>query len=147
MTTFAPHRRLMTDDGPMVDDEMPDDGGSVTITLVGVMVAMLCLVSALALYAKAVTCAEKARATADQAALAGASAVLDPLTPGDPCHLARQVAHRNEARLVSCRVMSTSVQVEVSIDTVLGQSANGRARAGAPEGDAPQSDARAEAQG
>lgn len=124
-TTFARQRRPLS-----------DDGGSVTITLVGVMVAMLCLVSALAMYAKAVTCAERARAAADQAALAGASAVLDPLVPGDPCHRATQVAQRNDAHLVSCRVMSTSVQVEVAIDTVLGQSAHGLARAGAPEAQA-----------
>lgn len=116
--------------------EGPDDEGSMSVVVVGLLAVLMGLCAALATYAHAVTDAERVRLAADQAALAGASVVLGVAAPGGaPCDVAHDVAQRNGASLETCTEMSTGVQVTAARASVLTHVARAIARAGAPEGD------------
>lgn len=81
----------------------------------------------------------RAQSAADLAALAAArvpSALMtDPPVPDIPCGLAGQVAERNAARLVDCRVDDGDIRVVVSRSAVywgIPWTVTARARAGPP---------------
>ncbi|WP_338084028.1 Rv3654c family TadE-like protein [Dermacoccus abyssi] len=116
-----------------------NDSGSVTVTMLGVIVVLVLLAGVIVTYARTAIDTERTRLAADQAALAAASVLLgSSAQPGSsPCALAATTAERNGARVTSCVVRSTSVQVAVTRAAPLGREARGLARAGAPEGRGP----------
>ncbi|MFC0359097.1 hypothetical protein CYJ76_03905 [Kytococcus schroeteri] len=90
----------------------------------GSMVALLVGVAVLALLAAGVTAgqtwraASRARTAADLAALAGSGATSPTaLLPVPPCVAAAEVATRNGAQLVGCRVKDFDVTVVVRVDS------------------------------
>ena len=101
--------------------------------MVAVIGVLLFLAMGLAIAADVLTRAELARASADQAALAAASALLDVGAGRDPCAQARYAAVANGADVTRCRVFDTSVQVDVVLGGPLRQMIRASARAGAPE--------------
>lgn len=114
----------------------PDDEGSMSVVVVGLLAVLMGLCAALATYAHVVTDAERVRLAADQATLAGASVVLGVAAPGGaPCDVAHDVAQHNGASLETCTEMSTGVQVTAVRPSVLTHVARATARAGAPESD------------
>lgn len=114
------------------------DRGSGTVLVLAAGLVLLILLTTAVLLGAAATGAARAARAADLAALAGAD-VARGLAPGDPCTIAEQVASRNDAELISCRVTGedgTDVVVEVR-RTVLGPGvealeATGISRAGPP---------------
>lgn len=114
---------------------MRDEGGSISVAIVGIIGALVLLAGFLAIYAGVAVATERARLAADQAALAGASVLLGSSTSGtlSPCTHAVAAAERNAARVVHCDVRATSVQVEVVTSAPLGRQARSVARAGSPE--------------
>lgn len=110
--------------------------GSGTIAAVGAAgVVLICLTGGLAL-ASAVHASHRARAVADLAALAAASALQRGVTPAAACGQALQVARSNDAGLRGCAVrddLSAVVEVSAVVSlTVPGlpTEATARARAG-----------------
>ncbi|WP_338063870.1 Rv3654c family TadE-like protein [Actinomyces ruminis] len=75
----------------------------------------------------------RARAAADLAALAGATALTSVVAPADPCATAQQVAQANGAELAACTLDGEDVTVAVAVPTrILGipRRADAAARAG-----------------
>lgn len=115
-------------------------GSGTVLVLAGVLSLLVLLGTVLLLSATAVGAVQAARA-ADLAALAGAD-VARGLAPGDPCTVAEEVAGRNGADLVSCRVTGaddSEVVVEVGRPVLgprpgglEGLQATGTSRAGPP---------------
>ena len=110
--------------------------GSGTIAAVGAAgVILICLTGGLAL-ASAVHASHRARAVADLAALAAASALQRGAQPAAACGQAHQVARSNDAGLRGCAVRDDlSAVVEVSSVVTLAvpglpAEATARARAG-----------------
>lgn len=103
--------------------------GSISVIFVGAIAALLSLTLGLAAVADAFLTAERARAVADLAALAGGQAQSDPIAGKSPCKHAHSVAQRNGAAVVRCREFATSVQVTVRLNARVGH-ASAVARAG-----------------
>ena len=107
----------------------PDDEGSGTVLLLGIVCVAILLAGMLGLLAAAQGARGRAQAAADLAALAAASR-LQPYGGGDPCGVATETAGRNGGRVVSCTDEGGGVvRVRVEVETRIG-SAFAEARAG-----------------
>ncbi len=107
--------------------------GAGTILGLGLGIVVMMAAALLLLLTQATVAASRAAAAADLAALAAADSARG-ITAGQPCAVARDVAARNNARLVSCfQGAGETVQVgtEVTAGHLLGP-ARGLARAGPP---------------
>ena len=105
--------------------------GAATLLAVAMAGVLMMLGAALAVVGAMVVAHREAQASADLAALAGATAAA---RGGDACQAARDVARLNEGNVVACSVAGGSVTVEVRVPGPhwLGQQADldARARAG-----------------
>lgn len=105
--------------------------------LVGVMGVILLLMTGALVVVSAVHASTRARTAADQAALAGAAALLRG--QGDPCDAAAGLARVNRATLIDCSIAGDAVTVNVVVPaTVTARwglgSAHARSRAGPDPG-------------
>ncbi|GAA4118912.1 hypothetical protein GCM10022415_18430 [Knoellia locipacati] len=92
-----------------------DERGSGTVFVTGALGVLLILTAAAIQLGAAAGAAHRARAAADLAALAGASALQQG--GGDPCTRASEIVTRNGAHLQSCTLgAAESVRVRVGID-------------------------------
>lgn len=118
-----------------------DETGSGTVLAVGLIGVLLALSLALTGVVQAQSGTSRARAGADLAALAGATALTSVHAPGDPCAMAQRVAGANRATVTSCRVEGEDVIVDAAVEvSVLGArcTATASARAGpVPESTRP----------
>lgn len=103
-----------------------DDRGSGTVLTAALLVVVAGLASVVTTLGSAVLARHRAEAAADLAALAGATALVDPLAAapgaGAPCRRADAVAADNGASLLLCRATgdgSLSVTVAVAVSGVL----------------------------
>jgi secretion/DNA translocation related TadE-like protein len=120
--------------------------GSGTVLALGLGLVVIMATVMVVLLAQAAVMASRAAAAADLAALAAADAARG-IAAGEPCAVAREVAKRNDARVLSCAEgagETVQVRTELSAATSLGP-ATGLARAGPPPG--PAYDPSAEASG
>lgn len=109
--------------------------GSGTILAAGLGLVMIMATALIMLLAHSAVAASRAAAAADLAALAGADAARG-ITAGEPCDVARDIAARNHARVISCFVgpgETVQVGTEMNSGHWLGR-ARGLARAGPPPG-------------
>ena len=112
--------------------ESPERGAG-TVLALGLGMLVLAAAVLIVLLAQSAAMAFRAAAAADLAALAAADAAR-AITPGEPCAVAADVAHRNGARVLSClEGPGSTVQVRTELDshTAWG-GATGLARAGPP---------------
>ena len=92
-----------------------DEQGSGTVLVIAALGVLLVLMAAAMQVGAAAGAAHRARAAADLAALAGASALQQG--SGDPCSRAWELVARNGADLLSCTLgAAESVRVRVSTD-------------------------------
>lgn len=99
----------------------------------GLGLVLVMATASILLLAQATVTASRAASAADLAALAAADAFRG-ITVGDPCALARDVAIRNNASVLSCSEgagETVQVRIELSAGSILG-TASGLARAGPP---------------
>lgn len=110
----------------------PERGAGTVLALgLGLLVVLAAVV--IALLSQSAALASRAAAAADLAALGAADAARG-ITPGEPCSVAAEVAHRNGARVLSCAEgpgSTVQVRTELEVRTPLG-GATGLARAGPP---------------
>lgn len=116
------------------ESTVTSEQGSMTVLMAGLVCVVTALLAGLTLIASTMLAAERARAAADQAALAAANVLLNPAAGQDPCRAGQALAARNGARVVTCNVRETSVQVDVVLPALPVRDATAQARAGAPEG-------------
>ncbi|GAB3849097.1 Rv3654c family TadE-like protein [Nesterenkonia populi] len=123
----------------------PDEDGSGTVAAIGVIAGLMVLFAVVHLITAAAAAGAQAARAADLAALAAADTARG-LATGDPCAAAEQVAVRNSAAVLDCRVggeHETEVRVTVSVEAELlllpaqlsmpGTRAERTSRAGPPE--------------
>lgn len=92
-----------------------DERGSGTVLVTGALGVLLVLTAAAIQLGAAAGAAHRARAAADLAALAGASALQQG--SGDPCSRASELVTRNGGHLLSCTLgAAESVWVRASAD-------------------------------
>jgi secretion/DNA translocation related TadE-like protein len=117
---------------PGAHPECPERGAGTVLALgLGLLVVLTAVL--MVLLAQSAAMASRAAAAADLAALAAADAARG-ISPGDPCAVAADVAHRNHARILSCAEGAGStvqVRTELEVRTPVG-GATGLARAGPP---------------
>ncbi|SHE25482.1 Rv3654c family TadE-like protein [Actinomyces glycerinitolerans] len=109
------------------------DRGSGTVMVLGIIAVALCLALGATGLIQAQAAGGRARAAADLAALAGATALTSVVAPADPCATAQRVARANGAELAACTVDGEDVTVAVGVPTrILGvpRRADAAARAG-----------------
>ena len=87
--------------------------GSGTVSGIALVLMIGVLLAALAVGANMLITGTVARTAADQAALAGASALSEGVD--DPCSTASMVASANRGNLVSCEVIDEDVRVRVGV--------------------------------
>lgn len=107
--------------------------GSGTVLAAGLAMVVLVAAAVVMLLTQSAVHASRAASAADLAALAGADA-LRGITAGQPCAVAREVALRHAATVLSCvegAGNTLEVRTELLDRTVLG-AATGRSRAGPP---------------
>jgi secretion/DNA translocation related TadE-like protein len=107
--------------------------GSGSVLALGLGLVVIMATALVVLLAQSAVMASRAAAAADLAALAAADAARG-IAKGEPCAVAREVAHRNSARVLSCSEgagETVQVRTELSAATSLGP-ATGLARAGPP---------------
>ena len=107
-----------------------DDVGAASLAVVGVLVGVVVLASALVATGHVLAARSRVAGAADAAALAAADVVAG-LVPGAPCDRAAALATANRVRLAGCVVAGTTVTVAVA-DTVGGLAVTGLATAGPP---------------
>ncbi|ALV46994.1 hypothetical protein MB46_17420 [Arthrobacter alpinus] len=108
------------------------ENGAGTVLATGLVFAILVLMLMVMALGHAAVAASKAATAADLSALAAADAYRG-LSTGPPCQIAGDVAALHGASLIECRLAGDqSVQVKVSIKTVLPWLSTGMARAGPP---------------
>jgi secretion/DNA translocation related TadE-like protein len=120
--------------------------GSGTVLALGLGLVVIMATALVVLLAQSAVMASRAAAAADLAALAAADAARG-IAAGEPCAVARDVANRNNARILSCSEGpggTVQVRTELSGASSLGP-ATGLARAGPPP--VPASGPSAEASG
>lgn len=108
------------------------DRGSVTVLMIGVMVAALLLAMMLSALGRATHAHAHAQGVADLAALAAARELVH--TGAAACPVAERVAHGHTAHLAHCSVEGLMVQVEVVVRTEPLPGWTTSARAGARAG-------------
>lgn len=109
------------------------ESGAGTVLALGLGLIIIMATVLIVLLAQSAVLASRAAAAADLAALAAADAARG-ITPGRPCAVAEEVAHRNNAAVLSCSEGdgdTVQVRTEPSSRTFLG-AATGQARAGPP---------------
>ncbi|MCU1531807.1 MAG: hypothetical protein JWO49_1378 [Arthrobacter sp.] len=107
--------------------------GSGTVLALGLGLVVLMAAVLVVLLAQSAVMASRAAAAADLAALAAADAARG-IAAGEPCAVAREVANRNNAKVLSCTEgfgETVQVSTELSQAAMLGP-ATGLARAGPP---------------
>lgn len=102
--------------------------GAGSVLVLAIVGAVVALTTALLPMLGVVVQSQVAENAADAAALAAADARIGAVA-GNPCSLARLVARRNGARLVTCDGTDTEASVSVAV-SVLGFEITARARAG-----------------
>lgn len=103
--------------------------------LVAGLVAVVATVAiAVLVLAGAVLASHRARLAVDLAALAGAVRLQSGTSTDEACGIAAHVAHRNRARLVTCRVSGPVIEVTVAVPAWSGSEALARSRAGPDAG-------------
>jgi secretion/DNA translocation related TadE-like protein len=110
----------------------PDDRGSTTLVMLGVIGAVFLLTISGLVLASAVLASHRARAAADLAALAAAGVLMQGGPGSAACATAAQVAAVNHARMERCIASATDVRLSVAVSAgVEGVGvATARARAG-----------------
>lgn len=110
----------------------PDERGSATVVMLGVIAAVLMLTISGLLLASAVLASHRARAAADLAALAAAGVLMRGEPAPAACESAARVAALNHGRMEQCIASGTEVQLSVAvIASVKGVGvASARSRAG-----------------
>src|SRR5450759_5375169 len=91
----------------------PDDRGSTTVVMLGVIGAVFLLTISGLVLASAVLASHRARAAADLAALAAAGVLMRSEPTGAACAAGAQVAMANHARLRQCIASATEVRLSV----------------------------------
>jgi secretion/DNA translocation related TadE-like protein len=100
------------------------------VTAIGVVAVAVVGTAAVGVVGQATAARVGLEGAADAAALAGADAIAG-FVSGDPCLIAARAADLNAARLASCSVSGSDVEVVAGM-TVLGVTVTARARAGPP---------------
>jgi secretion/DNA translocation related TadE-like protein len=115
----------------------PDERGSATVVMLGVIASVLLLTISGLLLASAVLASHRARAAADLAALAAAGALIRGEPALAACESATQVAALNHGRVQQCIAFGTEVRLSVAVSAgVKGLGvATARSRAGPRPGE------------
>lgn len=95
----------------------PDERGSATVVMLGVIVSVLMLTISGLLLASAVLASHRARAAADLAALAAAGALMRGEASLAACQSAADVAALNHGRVQQCLASGTEVRLSVTVPT------------------------------
>ena len=93
----------------------PEEGGSATVVMLGVIASVLMLTISGLLLASAVLASHRARAAADLAALAAAGVLLRGGPALAACESAAHVAALNHGRVQQCIVSGTEVLLRVVV--------------------------------
>jgi len=93
------------------------EGGSATVVMLAVIVAVLTLTVSGLLLSSAVLASHRARAAADLSALAAAGALLKGEPSLAACQSAGRVASANHGRLQRCVAVGTDVWISVVVPT------------------------------
>ena len=106
--------------------------GSATVVLLAVIAVVIMLTVSGLLLASAVLASHRARAAADLAALAAASALIQGGSSGMACQSAVEIAEVNHARLLTCVAVGSEARLTVAVSAgVAGLGvATARSRAG-----------------
>jgi len=106
--------------------------GSATVVVLAVIAVVMMLTVSGLLLASAVLASHRARAAADLAALAAASALIQGGSSGMACRSAVKIAEVNHARLLSCVAVGSQARLTVAVSAgVAGLGvATARSRAG-----------------
>ncbi|MCB5282905.1 Rv3654c family TadE-like protein [Arthrobacter sp. ES1] len=110
-----------------------NERGAGTVLALGLGLLVILAAMSLLLLAQSATMGSRAATAADLAALAAADTARG-ISPGEPCAVAAEVAHRNGARVLSCVQgggNTVQVRTELEVRLPLGV-ATGLARAGPP---------------
>ncbi|GEA86468.1 Rv3654c family TadE-like protein [Cellulomonas cellasea] len=108
----------------------PDESGSGTVLVLGVVAVAGALLAVVALLVGAQGARGRAQAGADLAALAAAQHLLDHGGAAEACEIAQAVARRNDVRLVSCSDTGSGVVAVSTVRASAAGPATARARAG-----------------
>ena len=95
----------------------PDERGSATVVMLGVIASVLMLTISGLLLASAVLASHRARAAADLAALGAASALMRGESALAACESAVDVAALNHGRVQQCLASGTEVRLIVAVPT------------------------------
>lgn len=106
------------------------DEGAASVLVVGLVAVIATVMVAVLIFAGAVLASHRARLAVDLAALAGAVRLQSGTSTGEACGIAAQVAHRNRARLLTCRASGTVLEVTAAVPAWSGSEAIARSRAG-----------------
>jgi secretion/DNA translocation related TadE-like protein len=93
----------------------PDESGSATVVMLGVIASVLMLTISGLLLASAVLASHRARAAADLAALAAAGVLMRGEPALAACESAAQVAALNHGRVQQCIASGMQVQLIVAV--------------------------------
>lgn len=93
----------------------PDQRGSATVVMVGVIGSVLVLTISGLMLASAVLASQRARAAADLGALAAAGALMRGAPATAACQLAAEVAAKNHGLVQECIASGTEVRLKVSV--------------------------------
>jgi secretion/DNA translocation related TadE-like protein len=94
---------------------LPDEHGSATVIMLGVIAAVLMLTVSGLLLASAVLASHRARTAADLAALAAAGVLLRGDPPAAACQSAAQVATANHGQMQRCVADGTEVRLSIAV--------------------------------
>ena len=92
-----------------------DEGGSATVVMLAVIVAVLTLTASGLLLSSAVLASHRARSAADLAALAAAGVLLKGEAPPRACQAAARVVAANAGQLQRCVAVGEEVQISVAV--------------------------------
>ena len=93
----------------------PDQRGSATVVMLGVIASALVLTISGLMLASAVLASHRARAAADLGALAAAGVLMRGGPPAAACQSAAQVAARNHGLVQECIASGSKVRLKVSV--------------------------------
>ncbi|QFQ29428.2 hypothetical protein EEW87_002425 [Janibacter melonis] len=115
--------------------------GSGSVLVLGVVAAVLVVLTATLVLSGALSAAHRSRGAADLSALAAAGEAVDGASPAAACGVAEDLARANGARLRSCVVgpdgvadVDVVVAVPVHVAGITPRAMPGRARAGPAPG-------------
>jgi secretion/DNA translocation related TadE-like protein len=96
-------------------EAVPDERGSATVVMLGVIAVVLILTVSGLMLASAVLASHRARAAADLAALASAGVLMRGEPPVEACQLAARVAAANRGQLQRCTAVRSEVRLSVAV--------------------------------